>query len=88
MQLDTLWNGGAVSTAGNVVFQGAADGWFSAYDARSGGCPDQRKGQCEGEAENNRSECVVLAARLHLGRAGNALFHHHDKIRLGTVSGR
>ncbi|MDB6103688.1 MAG: PQQ-dependent dehydrogenase, methanol/ethanol family [Gammaproteobacteria bacterium] len=34
--LDTLWNGGTVSTAGNVVFQGAADGWFSAYDARTG----------------------------------------------------
>jgi len=34
--LDTLWNGGAVATAGNVVFQGAADGWFSAYDARTG----------------------------------------------------
>jgi quinohemoprotein ethanol dehydrogenase len=34
--LDTLFNGGAVSTAGNVVFQGAADGWFSAYDARTG----------------------------------------------------
>jgi quinohemoprotein ethanol dehydrogenase len=36
VSLDTLWNGGAVSTAGNVVFQGAADGWFSAYDARTG----------------------------------------------------
>jgi quinohemoprotein ethanol dehydrogenase len=34
--LDTLWNGGAVATAGNVVFQGAADGGFSAYDARAG----------------------------------------------------
>jgi quinohemoprotein ethanol dehydrogenase len=34
--LDTLWNGGAVSTAGNVVFQGAADGWFTAYDAWTG----------------------------------------------------
>jgi quinohemoprotein ethanol dehydrogenase len=34
--LDTLWNGGALSTAGNVVFQGTADGWFSAYDARTG----------------------------------------------------
>jgi quinohemoprotein ethanol dehydrogenase len=34
--LDALWNGGAISTAGNVVFQGAADGWFSAYDARTG----------------------------------------------------
>ena len=34
--LDTLWNGGAVSTAGNVVFQGAADGGFSAYDGRTG----------------------------------------------------
>ncbi len=36
MPLDTLWNGGALSTAGNVVFQGTADGWFSAYDARTG----------------------------------------------------
>ena len=35
-QLDTLWNGGALATAGNVVFQGAADGWFCAYDARNG----------------------------------------------------
>jgi len=34
--LDKLFNGGAVSTAGNVVFQGTADGWFCAYDARSG----------------------------------------------------
>lgn len=34
--LNTLWNGGALSTAGNVVFQGTADGWFSAYDARNG----------------------------------------------------
>jgi quinohemoprotein ethanol dehydrogenase len=36
VQLDTLWNGGAVSTAGDVVFHGAGDGWFSAYDARTG----------------------------------------------------
>lgn len=34
--IDTLWNGGAMVTAGNVVFQGTADGWFSAYDARTG----------------------------------------------------
>jgi len=34
--VDTLWNGGTFSTAGNVVFQGTADGWFSAYDGRSG----------------------------------------------------
>jgi quinohemoprotein ethanol dehydrogenase len=34
--LDTLWNGGALSTAGNVVFQGTADGQLCAYDARSG----------------------------------------------------
>jgi quinohemoprotein ethanol dehydrogenase len=33
---DSLWNGGAVATAGGVVFQGAADGWFSAYDAETG----------------------------------------------------
>jgi quinohemoprotein ethanol dehydrogenase len=34
--LDKMWNGGVVATAGNVVFQGTADGWFCAYDARSG----------------------------------------------------
>jgi quinohemoprotein ethanol dehydrogenase len=33
---DTLWNGGVVSTAGNLVFQGAADGFFYAYNASTG----------------------------------------------------
>ena len=33
--LDTMWNGGAVATAGNVVFQGAADGWFSRLRRRA-----------------------------------------------------
>jgi quinohemoprotein ethanol dehydrogenase len=31
-----LWNGGTLATAGNLVFQGTADGWFTAYDARDG----------------------------------------------------
>jgi quinohemoprotein ethanol dehydrogenase len=31
-----MWNGGPMATAGNLVFQGTADGWFSAYDAASG----------------------------------------------------
>ncbi len=31
-----LWNGGAMTTAGNLVFQGTADGHFDAYDATSG----------------------------------------------------
>lgn len=30
------WNGGTLTTAGNLVFQGTADGRFAAYDARSG----------------------------------------------------
>lgn len=30
------WNGGTLSTAGNLVFQGTADGRFVAYDARNG----------------------------------------------------
>jgi quinohemoprotein ethanol dehydrogenase len=34
--LDTIWNGGTLATAGNIVFQGAADGYLSAYDASSG----------------------------------------------------
>jgi quinohemoprotein ethanol dehydrogenase len=31
-----LWNGGTMTTAGNLVFQGTADGWLSAYDASTG----------------------------------------------------
>lgn len=34
--LDSLWNGGTLSTAGNLVFQGTGDGFISAYDATSG----------------------------------------------------
>jgi len=34
--IDTIWNGGTLTTAGNLVFMGGGDGYFSAYDARSG----------------------------------------------------
>ncbi len=30
------WNGGTLTTAGNLVFQGSADGRFAAYDAKTG----------------------------------------------------
>jgi quinohemoprotein ethanol dehydrogenase len=30
------WNGGTMTTAGNLVFQGTADGYFDAYDATTG----------------------------------------------------
>jgi PQQ-dependent dehydrogenase (methanol/ethanol family) len=30
------WNGGVLATAGNLVFQGDADGQFAAYDSRTG----------------------------------------------------
>jgi quinohemoprotein ethanol dehydrogenase len=36
VQLDTLWNGGTLGTSGGLVFQGAADGYLSAYDASNG----------------------------------------------------
>ena len=36
VQHDTIWNGGTLSSAGNVVFQGTADGYLSAYDAADG----------------------------------------------------
>ena len=36
MQYDTMWNGGVLSTAGGLVFQGDAAGDFSAYDATTG----------------------------------------------------
>ena len=36
VQHDELWNGGVVATAGGVVFQGLADGWFKAWDGKTG----------------------------------------------------
>lgn len=33
---DSFWNGGTLTTAGNLVFYGTATGQFSAYDASSG----------------------------------------------------
>ncbi len=33
---DEVWNGGALSTAGGLVFQGGANGMFNAYDAGNG----------------------------------------------------
>lgn len=36
VRFGTLWNGGTLATAGDVVFMGTADGWFSAFDAGSG----------------------------------------------------
>jgi quinohemoprotein ethanol dehydrogenase len=33
---DTYWNGGTLATAGNLVFQGTGDGYFSAYNATTG----------------------------------------------------
>jgi quinohemoprotein ethanol dehydrogenase len=35
-RFSTLWNGGVVATAGDVVFMGAADGYVYAFDAASG----------------------------------------------------
>jgi mono/diheme cytochrome c family protein len=36
VQHDTSWNGGLLSTAGNLIFQGRADGRFAAYRADTG----------------------------------------------------
>lgn len=33
---DVVWNGGTLATAGGLVFQGTADGFFNAYDAANG----------------------------------------------------
>lgn len=33
---DWIWNGGTLSTAGGLIFQGTADGWITGYDAASG----------------------------------------------------
>jgi quinohemoprotein ethanol dehydrogenase len=34
--LPTLWNGGTLATAGDLVFQGTGDGYFTAYDGSTG----------------------------------------------------
>ena len=39
VQHEHLWNGGTLATAGGVVFQGTADGFFNAYDAADGERP-------------------------------------------------
>jgi quinohemoprotein ethanol dehydrogenase len=31
-----MWNGGAMATAGGLVFEGGGDGWLAAYDAKTG----------------------------------------------------
>jgi quinohemoprotein ethanol dehydrogenase len=36
VQHSTSWNGGLLSTAGNLVFQGRSDGYFAAYRADTG----------------------------------------------------
>jgi quinohemoprotein ethanol dehydrogenase len=36
VQHQTLWNGGALTTGGGLVFQGTGDGILSGYDAQSG----------------------------------------------------
>jgi len=36
VQHSELWNGGVLATAGGLVFQGAADGYFRAHDAADG----------------------------------------------------
>ena len=36
VKLPTFWNGGTLATSGQLVFQGTADGWLSAYHARTG----------------------------------------------------
>ncbi len=36
VRYDAIWNGGTLTTAGDLVFHGTGDGAFFAYDARSG----------------------------------------------------
>ena len=36
VQHDHFWNGGTLATAGDLVFQGTAEGWFNAYRATTG----------------------------------------------------
>jgi len=36
VQFPGIWNGGVVSTAGNLIFQGSATGFFNAFNAKTG----------------------------------------------------
>ena len=56
-------NGGVLATAGGLVFQGAADGYFSAYDASSG----ERLWQvATGTPINAAPSAYVAAGRQHV----------------------
>jgi len=63
------WNGGTLTTAGNLVFQGTADGRFIAYNATSGEKlwkPDRHRRGRRGLDLHDRRRAV----RFRRGRLG------------------
>ena len=58
-----MWNGGTLTTAGNLVFQGTADGRFIAYQADTGA-----KALGDGGRQPNQRRTGDLRARWHAVR--------------------
>ena len=82
------WNGGTLTTAGNLVFQGTADGRFVAYNAHDGEklweAPDRhRRGRGAGHLHGRRQ-----AVRVGRGRLGRRLRHHASRHRAAGAGHR
>jgi quinohemoprotein ethanol dehydrogenase len=78
-----LWNGGTLATAGGLVFQGTADGYFEAYDGR-----EERQGSVEvrrrarhhrraDELQHRRPAVRLDPDRLRRHRRRLPSFHGH-----------
>ena len=75
------WNGGTLTTAGNLVFQGTADGRFVAYNATTGDklwetADGHRRGRGAGDLHGGRA-----AVRVDRGGLGRRLRRHASRHR-------
>ena len=67
------WNGGTLTTAGNLVFQGTADGRFVAYNATTGEKlweSPTGSGVVAAAANGHRTFLLALEDQLHLAADG------------------
>ena len=73
------WNGGTLATAGNLVFQGLADGRFAAFNAKTGEklweSADRHRYRC-GPRDLPRRRRAVCVDRSGLGRSVRSLRAH------------
>ena len=83
IKYDAVWNGGTLSTAGDLVFHGTADGPFQAFDARNGkrlwGIDAQRgiSSAPISYSVDGRQHVAVLVGWGGLAAFNNAAFQKH-----------